>query len=258
MSRENRIAVLILTVISTLLVGIGCVPSAPSAVPETSDMSEKVSFNTEDGVTIAADYYAGEGNGSSALLLHMMPATKESWVGFAEVLLAQGFTHVLAIDLRGHGESTDREGEHIDYKLFEDADHQAKIKDVEAAVAWLEERGARKDRLAVVGASIGANLAIVYGAEHNEIPAVAALSPGFDYRGVTTPDRVEMFADGQGLFLAASEDDTLSFETNRKLADIKTDSVLKEYKEAGHGTTMFELEPDLLGELVVWLKERMP
>ncbi|MEA3249096.1 MAG: alpha/beta fold hydrolase [Patescibacteria group bacterium] len=218
-------------------------------------MSEKVSFNTEDGVTIVADHYTGEPDGPAALLLHMMPAMKESWLGFAEALLAEGFTHVLAIDLRGHGESTDRGGEKLDYKHFEDLDHQAKIKDVEAAVAWLEERGVVKGRLAVVGASIGANLAIAYGGAHDEVPAVVALSPGFDYRGVTTPDKVEMFAESQGLYLVASEDDTLSFETNRKLAVIKDDAILKEFKEAGHGTTMFELAPDLMAEVVGWMKE---
>lgn len=220
-------------------------------------MPEKVNFDTEDGVTIVADYYEGASGGPSALLLHMMPAVKESWNGFAAALVDAGYSHVLAIDLRGHGESVSGGDGRLDYKAFEDADHQAKIRDVEAAVKWLEGRGAEKGRLAVVGASIGANLAIAYGADHPEVPAVVALSPGFDYRGVTTPDKVERYAEGQGLYLVASEEDELSFGTDRQLGGIKKDAAVKELKGAGHGTTMLENEPGLTEEIIEWLKGRV-
>jgi pimeloyl-ACP methyl ester carboxylesterase len=220
-------------------------------------MSEKVSFRTSDGVTIVADYHERDGDGPSALLLHMMPAVKESWAQFAGQLLDAGFSRVLAIDLRGHGESRESDSGELDYKLFEDEDHQAKTDDVEAAVAWLEERGAEKTRLAVIGASIGANLAIVYGGEHNEIPAVVALSPGLDYRGVTTPDKVKMYSPAQGLYIVASEEDELSFRTNRELAALKEDSALRELSGVGHGTTMLENEPGLSGEIIDWLKEQV-
>lgn len=254
MSKAFGIAVLALISAASLLAGVGC-EWRKAASDEV--MSEKVNFDTEDGVTIYADHYASGADGPSALLLHMMPATKESWSAFAAALLDAGFSHVLAIDLRGHGESVWRGDERIDYKQFEDADHQAKIMDVEAAVRWLEGRGAVKERLALVGASIGANLAIAYGAEHGEIPAVVALSPGLDYRGVTTPDKVAVFGPGQGLFLAASEEDELSFKTDRQLAAIKSDAVLKEFNGAGHGMAMFEKVPGLMAEVVEWLKGRV-
>lgn len=218
---------------------------------------ERVTFTTDDGVRIAAEYTEGPQGGPAALLLHMMPAVKEGWRPFTERLLAAGFTNVLAIDLRGHGESTEgADGARLDYRLFDDAEHQAKMRDVEAAVRWLErEKGVTTDRLVVVGASIGANLAIAYGAAHNEVPAVAALSPGLDYRGVTTDDKVTEYADGQGLYLAASGEDELSFRTDRRLAELRPESVVMEFSGAGHGTTIFESEPAFMDTLAAWLRD---
>ncbi|MDD5251876.1 MAG: alpha/beta fold hydrolase [Patescibacteria group bacterium] len=215
-------------------------------------MPRPVTFKTEDGVTIAANFCRGRGTGPVALLLHMMPATKESWLIFSPRLVRLGFT-VLAIDLRGHGGSSQGPDGHLDYKLFEDEDHQKKILDVEAAVKYLTDTlGERGRRPVIVGASIGANLAIAFAGDHPEIPAVAALSPGLDYRGITTPDKVKRLKDNQALFLAASEEDELSFKTNRELKLIKPDATLKEYHGAGHGTAMFEREPALLDELAEW------
>ena len=39
---------------------------------------EPIFFKTSDAVLIAADYYAGVGV-KGAILLHMMPATRDSW-----------------------------------------------------------------------------------------------------------------------------------------------------------------------------------
>jgi pimeloyl-ACP methyl ester carboxylesterase len=222
-------------------------------------MTQKVDFLTKDGVRISAVFDPASRPGPAALLLHMMPATKESWsaAGFTQLLVKAGFS-VLAVDLRGHGESrTAADGRQLDYMLFGDREHQAKMLDVEAAAAWLRENaGVTEDKLAVVGASIGANLSIAFAAAHAHVPATVALSPGMDYRGVTTPDKVRRLGSGQSLFLAASSDDELSFQTDRRLAEMKPDSLVKEYDGAGHGTTMFERRPELMGEIVAWLKEK--
>lgn len=218
---------------------------------------ETISFTTIDGVTIVGDLY-GAGPGSAALLLHMMPMTKESWTATAEQLLLAGFAQVLAIDLRGHGASTQgADGRTLDYHGFTDDEHQRKIHDVEAAVGWLQEHGADPSRLALAGASIGANLAIAYAADHPEIPAVAAVSAGADYHGVTVADNVARFAPGQALYLLASDDDWYSFATHRALAKLRSDATVQEHTGIGHGTLMFDREPRSRDVLVAWLREHV-
>jgi pimeloyl-ACP methyl ester carboxylesterase len=215
-----------------------------------------VSFITSDGVSIKGDWYEAERiGGRCALLLHMMPATKESWKTFAEVLLARGIS-CLAIDLRGHGEST--EGGKLDYKKFTDANHQTSRLDVEASLAWLAARGFEESRIAIVGASIGANLALRAMVEHEQIKIGIALSPGVDYRGVTTNDAVEKLRNGQLVLLCASEDDPQSFGAVNELNELNCEQTRRIILErAGHGTAMFEHDGEFMKQCAEWIEKKL-
>lgn len=217
-------------------------------------MPEKTTFRTADGVTIIGNLYKKKEGGPWALLLHMMPATKESWEGLAVRLAEAGFT-VLAIDERGHGESVVSDRGPLDYELFTEREQQEKIRDVEAAVRWLvKTQGAKESRLAVVGASIGANLAVSFAAKHRPATTVVALSPGIAYHGVNTETAIYELAAEQKLYLAASDDDEYSFNSARELAAMRPKSTtLKELSGAGHGTAMFAKAPGFLEELAAWI-----
>lgn len=210
---------------------------------------------TADGVEIVGVYDTPEGARGAALLLHMMPATKESWASFASTLRGLGLA-TLAIDLRGHGESLTMGDQRLDYHRFEDADHQKKKLDVEAAAAWLAERtGFGPERIVLAGASIGANLAIWYASKHPEFKKTLALSPGLDYRGLMSEYDLAGLAAGQSALLAASEDDAYSLSSVSELAKVKTwaDVSVKTLKDAGHGTTMLESDPSFVREAAEWL-----
>ncbi|OGL78975.1 hypothetical protein A3F28_01600 [Candidatus Uhrbacteria bacterium RIFCSPHIGHO2_12_FULL_57_11] len=218
-------------------------------------MAEKINITTEDGVQIVGLWEdAGATESGAVLLLHMMPATKESYADFQSKLKAAGISS-LAIDFRGHGESVrTADGRNLDYKKFSDAEQQAKIKDLEAARSWLLEKGVEPSRLAVVGASIGANLALESLASHPEIPAGVILSPGLNYRGITTMPLVRALARDQNLYLVASTDDPESAEAVEKLAEVSlAETQVKIFKTAGHGTTMLEREPGFADGLAAWL-----
>lgn len=219
-------------------------------------MFEKITFKTEDGIEIAANWNrAAVGDGFYLLLLHMMPATKESWTLFQEKSAKRGFGS-LAIDLRGHGESVNGPRGKIDYRSFNDLDHQKKILDVEASVSWLLKQGIKAENIFLIGASIGANLAIQYLAEHAEAKAAAALSPGLDYRGIITMPFVKSLNRNQFLFLAGSDDDRESFHAVQKLNEVSLAKTnLKLLKEAGHGTRMFERESSLADEILDWTED---
>ncbi|MFH1631494.1 MAG: alpha/beta fold hydrolase [bacterium] len=213
---------------------------------------EQIRLTTKDGKTIAADFYPAEGE-KYAILLHMMPATKESWAGFAAALAGRGVASI-AIDERGHGAS---EGGPGGYKEFTEAEQQAKILDARAAWEELKRRGAVVEKTVVVGASIGANLAIQMAVEAR-MPAAVALSPGVDYRGVTTDDKIGKLADEQRVLLVASEEDETSFKSILKLGELKPDQVeLVKKSGIGHGTTMFENDPELFDYVVNWVAEKL-
>lgn len=214
---------------------------------------ESLQLTAQDGVHIAADYYRAGGT-RYAILLHMMPADKSSWKAFAEKLQTLGISSI-AIDERGHGES---EGGPGGYKEFTDEEQAAKIKDVRAAWAELQKRGATMEKTAIIGGSIGANLAIRYLAENGRFPIGVALSPGIDYRGVTTDDAIVQLTPGQLVLLVASEEDTTSAITVKKLHELNlTQTEVIEKNGIGHATDMIDNDAELFEAVAQWVNERI-
>ena len=226
-----------------------------NSIPQATSSMETVNFTTEDGVNIIADWFLPSEIQTAVLLLHMLPADKKSWTSLTEKLNTAGFA-TLAIDLRGHGESTKSDLGLLDYKKFTDAEHQASRLDVIAAVNFLKEKGFEKKNIALIGASIGANLALDYLGRNEEIKTAVLLSPGLDYRGLVTQPIIGKLIPNQSVFIAVSEEDSYSFNSSKILAQAtKIKKELKLFKDAGHGTAMFSEEPQLEQEIVEWLKQ---
>jgi pimeloyl-ACP methyl ester carboxylesterase len=88
-----------------LPVGIGIVTVLPvkAAGGQPPDGFAEVSLQAEDGVRLTG-WYRPPRNGAAILLLHGAGGSKESMRAYAEMLVRQGYG-VLALDLRGHGQS---------------------------------------------------------------------------------------------------------------------------------------------------------
>lgn len=215
---------------------------------------EEIILTTSDGVQLYGDYYSSQKpNSSAVLLLHMMPATKESWREFSKKLQEAGF-QALAIDFRGHGKSVFKNNHSIDYRRFTDTEHQQKIHDIETAVEFLIKEK-NPPEIFLIGASIGANLIPIYMSEHKRITAGFLLSPGLDYHGVKPEEFINKMAADQSLYILASENDKYSTESAKKLYNIaKTKKELKILKNPSHGTDMFKSNPELMDEIVNQLK----
>jgi esterase/lipase len=198
-------------------------------------------LKTSDGKKIAATYYKSQQETrNSIILLHMLARNRNDWNEFAKKLQAK--YDVIAIDFRGHGDSDG------DLNTFGTLDFQKFLLDVKAAANYLDSKG--KKIYAIIGGSIGANEALIYGADNN-VERLVLLSPGLDYRGVKTEESVRKFT-GKVLF-CASEDDSYSASSTRKLYDITlAKKELKIYQNAGHGTRMFA-STDLEELIMNWL-----
>jgi pimeloyl-ACP methyl ester carboxylesterase len=198
-------------------------------------MPERVSFSTLDDVTIVGDWVTAPTMIGAVLLLHMMPATRQSWEPLQRALAAQGVAS-LAIDLRGHGESNrDNAGATLDYKRFTDPQHAASIHDVAAAVNWMW-----------------------YASENPATPAIALLSPGEQYRGISALDAAPNILPHQRVWMAASSvDDEESVHAVDTIATlIDPEQVTREpVQNAGHGTAMLNAHPALMNGLVTWIKD---
>jgi dienelactone hydrolase len=216
---------------------------------------EKIAFKTRDGVRITGNYFKPQIKHAPAfLLLHMMPATKESWNDFASIIQKNGYA-ALAIDLRGHGESTDMNGIKLDYKEFKDEEHRSSMNDIASAKEFLSgQNGIDMSRIAIAGASIGANLALWQASIDKDVRLIMLLSPGLNYRGIMADELAPKFKGH--VYILASEGDTKSADSSRKLAGIFSgETKLDILKGDLHGTNMFN--PEIMNDILKWAFERI-
>lgn len=200
-------------------------------------------LKTADGLKISATYYKSASNSKrGVILLHMLARNRGDWENFARKI--QPFFDVVAIDFRGHGDS---EG---DFTEFGPDDFKKFPLDAKAAADFLGKEGVRT--FAIIGGSIGANTALIVGAQL-DADRVAALSPGLDYKGVRPEEAARSFMGG--VFFAASEDDPYSANSTRRLFEMSlAKKQMKIFQNAGHGTRMFA-STDLDSLLLNWLRE---
>jgi len=223
-------------------------------------MPQKIQITTNDDIVLSANWVAAPTTLGAVILLHMFPATKESWAVFQGMLAKRGIASI-ALDLRGHGESTRTTvGQTLDYRKFEEMEHISSMEDVRAAYDWLVKRGIERDRIGVVGASIGANIALRYLAENPQVPAALLLSPGLQYHGIGLEDVLEFVNPHQAVQILVSKgDDDESVQASDRILEALAVEVkgVKKLSNAGHGTRMFEGDAALMGEAADWLRDRI-
>lgn len=221
---------------------------------------ESLHLTTSDNVRIAANYFPVDAQRKPSPLgwvvfLHMMPATKESWNMLAERLQSEGYAGI-AIDLRGHGESDGGPG---DYHAFSDAEHQDSIRDVEAAFDFVRGLGARDDRITLVGASIGANLALRYISHHRDVERAILLSPGLDYHGILAQPIVAALPAGKRILCIGSRDDdrvTDNAQAIERICDSAPPGVVATQEvvdTGGHGTAILASHPELIETILTFI-----
>ncbi len=199
------------------------------------------------------------------VLLPMMSQTHESFSTFLDAV--SGFLnsdstaagapipYTLALDMRGHGKSTAwRRDSSLSFQTMTPEDFAHMPDDVvEMLTAVLKNDRYRIDTadIAVIGASIGANAAIMATEELPFVSSVVMLSPGHEYRGLRPAKALGEF-DGECLIVATTAD-TYSASSSRKLAAVNNQCELWLYEGQDHGTNIINNDPEAMQELLGWL-----
>jgi len=207
-----------------------------------------VKLSTADGVTLSAAWGAPTKATRGVVLVHMSGRSKEDWQSLADKLYRGGI-QVLSVDLRGHGANVPPAAAGATPPA---PDYPAMLADVKAAVAFLRGKGVT--HITLVGAELGANLAINVAADDPAVVDVVMLSPGVDVRGVIASDAVRRYGD-RPLLIVASEDDSYSARSSAVLAGGATGT--HEFillAKAGKGTTMLNRDPTLESRILGWVQ----
>lgn len=214
------------------------IAASPAAVTE-------VQIEAVDGQQISGTFYPGSGSPPfpGILLTHMLGGSREQWDMLVPSLTDIGYA-VLAVDMRGHGET----GGEVDWE-------RARSDTLDAWLYLSSRDDIDSGKTALIGASIGANLSLAAAASEPGINTVVLLSPGLDYRGVTTMDTLEGYGE-RPVFIAASTEDSYAAESSQALAETAPGEVqLHMFQGAGHGTNMLAREPQLIELILDWLEE---
>lgn len=202
------------------------------------------------GVVLKASHWAASKPGPAILLLHMCSpkADRLTWEPLAMKLAGSGF-QVFAYDHRAFGQSG---GEIKGSKSVEEMFgiwRGSWLPDAEAVFASLRKRpDVQAGRIGVGGASCGSFLSIAFAEKHaGEVQAMALLSGPVDEPGLAFLARAKM-----PVLMAASLEDGRAAQWARSIAERAKHpaSTLTLYENAGHGTNMFEKQPELIDRIV--------
>ena len=169
---------------------------------------QTVSLTTKDGWALNAVYLPASSQDTTAVLLHDLGKNKEAFASFRQALAKAGFGY-LAIDLRGHGQSTSG-GTYKNFaKEGPDNPFNKMAQDTQAAVNFLTSKSVPLQNIVLIGIGLGANVAAKTAGALPNIKAIALISPGVNIRDVLTVPALRAYKGA--VLLAASADERKGF-----------------------------------------------
>lgn len=217
-----------------------------------------VQFNTEDGWVLKGTYYRGNQSMPVVILVPGVGEGRQAFEPLVVDLRAAGY-NVLAYDPRGCGESTRRNGVLRVWQDMSDAEFQAGTADVAAARNYALATFPSAPKVAVAGASLGANQALASAACETvpELKALVLLAPGSSYKGLESAPAVQALNNQTtrpAVFFTAAQDDSTGAASaaqslNQNYAGVKNLRILSGPR---HGTQLLT-DPAFRTEIVQFL-----
>lgn len=225
----------------------------------TAEEGQQVSFERPDGAVLEGTLHLtdGTGRGPAILLLHQAQSSRAEFDFMLDDLHALGL-HTLAIDLRGHGTSS--KPETIDrawfMKLFRDPDYAPP--DIQAILEWLAAHD-RVDpkRIAVMGGSVGANLAYIANGAGWHVKTSVVLSGNAEAAADLARNIKDL--DPRNVLLLATDNDHGRDAYAQTLYEQAGEPKRVEILEgsSAHGATVLQESPELKQLVLRWLAEQL-
>ncbi len=199
--------------------------------------AQNVTLSTQDGWSLAAVYQPADDKDTTVVLLHDLGKKKEEFTSFEKALVKAGFGY-LAVDLRGHGQSTGK-GE---YKTFakEGADNpfNQMVQDGQTAVSFLRSKGVAPEHIILLGTGLGANIAAKTAQLVPDVEGIALISPNVNIRDVLVVPALRVYKGA--VLIAASAGDRKGFLEASILRNVA-------FLTAGEGNVTFLTAYDFVG-----------
>ncbi|NWJ41618.1 MAG: alpha/beta fold hydrolase [Geothrix sp.] len=233
-----------------LLAPLASLALVPALTAAPADMA----LTSSDGYTLKGTLTlpAAKGKVPVVILAHQFGADRSGWAPLAERLAARGIG-TLALDLRGHGASTRKNG--VDVAVTGDFMASAKAvgfdqipADLAQAAAWLRKQpGVDGRRIGLAGSSVGAFSVLLAAPEVKPVAVLSLSAAGTGAFGEGARERLKgaTLRGKASTLVLASTGDKDAYETALALKDLPGVALnLKEGDE--HGFAYFKARADLM------------
>lgn len=182
-------------------------------------------------------YKAPQENPPGVILLHGWIGSGSRWHDLSWRLRKQGYT-VYAPDLPQEPVSQ-------------------MLKEVDSHFKYLIGQGVDSNRVALIGESTGANLALWYAGKNPKIKTIILLSPGYRYHVPVSRKEMQQYGTRPVLIITSEYDNEYRSSTEDSMSLLKYAKGRKELKFAsgGHGIGMFDSK--VFDWIISWLKETL-
>lgn len=222
-----------------------------------------VTIECDDGYRLAGDYMhrrQARGKLPGILLIHEMGQDRRVWYPLSIHLAGRGYA-ILTVDLRGHGENPGKMGNPDKTRdELSPEDFLMMPRDIRNSIGHLAiKREIDSGRICVIGAGLGANLALIAASETwaDAIRCAIAISPGLDYHGLKTADPARNIAANKAIFLAAAQEDQYSLNSAGQIyAALNCIKDFEKIEGGEHGMELFRSR--LFPKIPEWIMRRMP
>ena len=224
-----------------------------AAVESLAVSKSAVTIPAADGFSLKGTFYSAGKPGPGLLLLHQCNADSQLYDQLGTMLSTAGY-NVLAFDFRGFGNS--KGGEFTDFQKQRQKIMEKMPADVDDAFTFLtKQEFVNTNALGIVAGSCGVNQAIHAAQRHPTVRTMVLLSGGTDAEGeafIKNSAKIPVFG-------AASEEDKMPAESIKKIVGLSPNrsSQVQMFKDAGHAAFMFEKEPDLQADIVIWFRSNL-
>jgi alpha-beta hydrolase superfamily lysophospholipase len=240
-----------------------------NAEPRTED----VYFSASDGIVIHATFYSSSEPGSpTAYLVHDIGEDRSVWDDYSKYLQSNGY-NVMALDMRGHGESVDTLNISNPTVSWEDMGKDEFLRfglDLDAAYEWVQGSKDNGDPHTdagpngfMVGVAKGGLFALtkIVNMSREGMMAAAIISPTLDCYRLDVEQVFEDYGDIRPIMLIASEGDgtgNLAMNTilERKLDDGEHNGIGVIMEGSKKGMVLIE-DQELRSEILKMVKDTL-
>jgi pimeloyl-ACP methyl ester carboxylesterase len=217
----------------------------------TSASEAGPTFKTFDLVELHASFDMPTGVPApipSVLLLHGYGEDRSAWKDLSKQLLNRGFA-VLAVDLRGHGQSRIKNQRPIQATPdWRTSLHEFPV-DLDPALDWLKSRPRIDNaKIVIIGFDVGANLALLASGRFAEVRTVVAIKPNLN-ESLAMAGSAQDFQPKSALIVVADQS-----EGDRIKAMVKAPSRVLTASHAG-GTAEWTADKRVADAIFQWLRE---